>query len=282
MKAVMVFCEGMHDVVFVRRSLEACRGYSTINKPVRELPSPFGVGATARKGFIAMHFDRQDIEDLKIDSEYPRTPKFESFIESSLGDPVFVLIRAGGNTKAKKVIDLLQHLDDVLDSDEYDVTEYAAAFLFDANARGLVETLEAFRQDYGTCFGDFSQVKHAGWISTATIPVGVFVFHRSPQEETGTLEDHLAPMVESWTPDRYAGAKAFIEDNTRHGDAASRDQARRLKAILTVTGQFGHPGASLSVILRKGLPDDKFSTSRASQALVEFLEGVPWKSGVSS
>lgn len=275
MKAVMVFCEGMHDVVFVRRSLEACGGYSTINKPVRELPSPFGVGATARKGFISMHFDRQDIEDLKIDSEYPRTPKFESFIESRPGDPVFVLIRAGGNTKAKRVIDLLQHLDVVLDSDEYDITEYAAAFLFDANARGLVETLEAFRQDYGTYFGDLLQVEHARWISTATIPVGVFVFHRSPQEETGTLEDHLAPMIRSWTPNRYADAKAFIENKRESSDAVSRNEAKRQKAIFTATGQFNHPGDSLSVILRDGLPTEQFTASPMSKAVVEFLENAP-------
>ena len=75
---------------------------------------------------------------------------------------MFVLIRAGGNTKAKQLIGLLQDLDVALGADRCDVTKYAAAFLFNANARGLVETLEAFRQDYGTHLGDLLQVEHAG------------------------------------------------------------------------------------------------------------------------
>lgn len=275
MKAVLVFCEGMHDVVFVRRSLKARGGYSTIKRSVRELPSPFGRSATATMGFIATHFYRQDIEDLKIDSEYPRTPKFESFVESTSGNPIFILVRVGGNTKAEQVIGLLQDLDVTLGADRYDVTEYAAAFLFDANARGLLETLKAFRQDYGSHLGDLSQIEHAKWISTATIPIGVFVFHRSPQEETGTLEDHLAPMIQSWTPDRYADAKAFIEKNENSSDAVSDNEAKRQKAVFTATGQFNHPGASLSVILNKGLPTEQFMASPMSKALAEFLENAP-------
>lgn len=197
MKAVLVFCEGTHDVAFVHRSLRALGGYDDVKEPIGKLPSPFGADKTTPRGLVATRFDQQDIEEFRLDNEYPPTPKYDSFVEKDSSDTMFVLLRAGGKDPAKQVID-------------------------------------------------------------------------------------LAPMVESWTPDKYAGAKAFIEDNTRQGDAASHDQARRLKAIFTVTGQFGHPGSSLSVILRKGLPDDKFSTSRASQALVEFLEGVPWKSDVFS
>lgn len=287
MKAVLVFCEGAHDVAFVRRSLHALGGYDDMKKPIGKLPSPFGGSTTSTRGLIATRLEQQDIEDFKLENEYPPTPKYDSLVGRDSSDTMFVLLRAGGKDAAEQVIDLLRDLAvafDVAQVAQYDVTEYAVAFLYDADAEGLTASLEKFWQNYGAHLGDLSRAEHAKWIATATVPVGVFVFH-NVATRTGTLEDHLAPMVESWTPDRYAGAKVFIEDNTRQGDAASHDQARRLKAIFTVTGQFGHPGASLSVILRKGLPDDKFSTSQASQALVAFLEGVPWKSrksGVSS
>ena len=274
MKAVLVFCEGAHDVAFVRRSLHALGGYDDMKKPIGELPSPFGVGKTTPRGLIARRFDRRNIQDLRLDSEYLPTPRYDSFVGRELSDAMFVLIRVGGKHATRQVLDLLKDLDEALEAGHYDVTEYAAAFLFDANAKGLPATLEAFRQDYGARLGDLSQVDHAKWISTATIPVGVFVFH-NVATQTGTLEDHMAPMVESWTPDRYAGAKAFIDDNRRPNDAASRNQANRLKAILTATGQFGQPGYSLSVILRKDLPSQQFSSSPASQALVEFLEKCP-------
>ena len=277
MKAVLVFCEGGHDVAFVRRSLHALGGYDDVKKPIGELPSPFGAGKTTPRGLIARRFDRRNIQDFRLDNEYPPTPRYDSFVGRESSDAMFVLIRAGSKYAARQVIDLLKDLDEALETGHYDVTEYAAAFLFDANAKGLPATLEAFRQDYGARLGDLSQAEHAKWIATATVPVGVFIFH-NVATQTGTLEDHLKQMVKSWTPDRYAGAKAFIDDNKRPDDAASRDQAKRLKAIFTVTGQFGHPGTSLFVIIRDGLPDDKFATSQASKALVEFLEGVPWKS----
>ena len=280
MKAVLVFCEGAHDAAFVRRSLSALGGYDDVKKPIGELPSPFGVGKTTPRGLIARRFDRQNIQDFRLDSEYPSTPKYDSFVGRESSDAMFVLVRAGGKYATKQVIALLEDLDEALKADRYDVTEYAAAFLYDANGEGLTARLEAFRQGYGDHLGDLSQAEHAKWIATATVPVGAFVFH-NVATQTGTLEDHLAPMVESWTPDRYAGATAFIDDNKRPDDAVSRDQAKRLKAIFTVTGQFGHPGTSLSVILRHGLPHENFLTSPASRELVEFLEGAPWKSGRS-
>ena len=49
MKAVLVFCEGRHDVAFAQRSLGAHGGCKWVDKPVRELPSPFGRGKTTRK-----------------------------------------------------------------------------------------------------------------------------------------------------------------------------------------------------------------------------------------
>ena len=284
MKAVLVFCEGAHDVAFVRRSLHALGGYNDVKKPIGKLPTPFGANdKTVGRGLIAARFDQQDIEEFRLDNEYPPTPKYDSFIGRESSDAMFVLIRAGGKYATKQVIDLLRDLAvafDVAQVAQYDVTEYAVAVLYDADAEGLTASLEKFRQNYGAHLGDLSRAEHAKWIATATVPVGVFVFH-NVATRTGTLEDHLAPMVESWTPDRYAGAKAFIDDNKRPDDTASRDQAKRLKAIFTVTGQFGHPGTSLSVILRDGLPHERFLTSPASRALVEFLEGVPWKSGRS-
>lgn len=288
MKAVLVFCEGAHDAAFVRRSLHALTRCADIEEPIRALPTPFGGdGKTLGRGLIATRLGQQDIEEFRLGREYPSTPKYDYFVRSESRDTMFVLIRAGGQDTAKQVIDLLGHVAvafEVAQVARYDVTEYAVAVLYDADAEGLTARLEKFRQNYGDHLGDLSRAEHAKWIATATVPVGVFVFH-NVATQTGTLEDHLAPMVESWTPGRYAGATAFIDDNKRSDDDASHDQAKRLKAIFTVTGQFGHPGASLAVILRDGLPDDQFSTSQASKALVEFLEGVPWKSrksGVSS
>ena len=107
--------------------------------------------------------------------------------------------------------------------------------------------------------------------------MGFFVFRKSAQEETGTLENHLAPMAESAWPDRYGKARKFIDTNMDAEDKVSSKDAERLKAIITATGQFNHPGDPMSIIIgRGGLPKEQFETSPLSRELVDFLTRTPW------
>lgn len=162
----------------------------------------------------------------------------------------------------------------------FDVSDYAAAFLFDADQEGVAATLTAFRNHYRAHFGDLASVEHGKWVATNTVPVGFFVFHRSAQDQTGTLEDHLAPMVVSAWPARYAGARGFVDRYREANDKVSGRDAERLKAIITATGQFDHPGDPMSVIIgRTGLPRAQFTTSPLSKELADFLTGTPWNDG---
>ena len=191
---------------------------------------------------------------------------------------IFLPVRTNGKGQFRAVIDLLEDVDASMDIDRVAVTEYAAAFLFDADAAGMAATLEEFRERYRGHFDDLSEAAHSQWVATAKCPVGVFVFHRSAEDETGTLEDHLAPMVSAARPDRYVSARDFIDDNRRPGDEVSRSGATRLKAIITSAGQFDHPGSPLSsMIARDGIPKEQFQTSPTSRALAAFLQGAPWR-----
>ena len=283
MKAVLVLCEGRHEVVFVQRSLGAVAGCRWVNEPMKDLPSPFGAIPGISKGLIARRFERS-FEDLALRrAAYPPLPHFESAVDKQAAGIVFILVRANGKSQADSIVDLLQEVDESLRVPAVDILEYAVAFLFDADADRLTATLEAFREDYGEHFGDLSDAGHAKWVATATCPVGVFVFHKTEADETGTLEDHLAPMVESAWPDRYAVARGFIDDNRKPCDEVSRNDATRLKAIITSAGQFAHPGSPLStMIARDGIPETQFAASPMSRALVDFLKGAPWRNHQSS
>ena len=282
MKAVLVFCEGHHDVVFAQRSLGAHGGCEWVDKPIGKLPSPFGrTSRVARKGLIARRFERQAVDNLRLrNAAHPPLPCFESVVENTATDTMFFLVRAHGQDQQDLVMNLLQTLDLTITEEPagtFDVSEYAAAFLFDANGAGVTSTLAAFRDRYGGHFGDLSNIEHGKWVSEATVPVGCFVFHRSAADETGTLEDHLAPMAASAWPERYAGAERFVDGNRTADDKVSNREAERLKAIITVTGQFDHPGDPLSIIIdRNGLPRAQFETSSLSAALADFLTGTPW------
>lgn len=283
MRAVLVFCEGHHDVAFALRSLGAHGGCEWVDKPVGELPSPFGRVRPAGKGLIATRYERQALEELTVQAAaHPPLPSFESVVENTVTNTLFVLVRTHGQDQVDPVLDLLQALNDSITEEHagtFDVSQYAAAFLFDANGEGVASTLAASRNRYSTPFGDLANIEHGKWVTTNTVPVGCFVFHRSARDQTGTLEDHLAPMAESAWPERYAAARRFIDDNREDADEVSSSDAAQLKAIVTATGQFGLPGAPMTVIVgdrEKGLPRAQFDESRLSAELASFLAGAPW------
>ena len=281
MKAVLVFCEGRHDVVFAQRSLGAHGGCVWVDKHLGELPSPFGPGGVATKGLIARHFEQHALEDLTLQAAtHPPLPCFESIVENTATDTMFFMVRVHGQDRSEPVVELLTSLDVTIGQEPsgmFDVSEYAAAFLFDANGEGVTATLAGFRNHYGAHFGDLSNLEHGEWVRDTTVPVGCFVFHKSTDDQTGTIEDHLAPMVERAWPDRYTGAERFLEEKRHDGDKVSSNEAERLKAIITVTGQFDHPGDPMSIIIgRTGIPPAQFEESPMSAELAEFLTRTPW------
>ena len=281
MKAVLVFCEGRHDVVFAQRSLGAHGGCDWVKRPIRELPSPFGRGGAANKGLVETRFEQQAVEDRTLQAAaHPPVPCFESLVENTTTGTMFFMVRAHGKVRRDPIVELLQSLDVTITEEPagtFDVTEYAAAFLFDANGEGLASTLNGFRELYGPHFGDLVNLGHGTWAVQTKVPVGCFVFHRSDHEPTGTIEDHLAPMVQLAWPERYTGAEHFVDGNRTAADKVSEREAERLKAIITVTGQFDHPGDPMSLIIGpRGLPRAQFETSPLSAELAGFLLGTPW------
>ena len=281
MKAVLVFCEGRHDVVFAQRSLGARGGCTWVDKHLGELPSPFGPNGVATKGLIARRFEQHALEDLTLQAAaHPPLPCFESIVENTATGTMFFMVRVHGQDRSEPVVELLTSLDVTITQEPsgmFDVSEYAAAFLFDANGEGVTATLARFRNRYGAHFGDLSNLEHGEWVGDTTVPVGCFVFHKSTHDQTGTIEDHLAPMVERAWPNRYAGAERFLEEKRHDGDKISSNEAERLKAIITVTGQFDHPGDPMSIIIgRTGIPPAQFEESPMSAELAEFLTRIPW------
>ena len=197
----------------------------------------------------------------------------------ALFTPTMRLTRANGKQQADAVVELLRYLDNsLLDVGPVDISGYATAFLFDADDEGLAATLDAFRNGYGEHFGDLSTADHAVWVDAQTCHVGAFVIHRSPSDPTGTLEDHLAPLVAEAWPSHFSAASAFIDGGKQTDEAVSRGEAKRLKAIITSVGQFEHPGEPLSTLVdRGGIPTAQFETCELSQELVRFLQAVPWR-----
>lgn len=278
MKAVLVFCEGNHDVVFVERSLGACANCVRMERPIGKLPSPFGADDTSRRGLIAQRLQGISVEDLALRDKYPPTPQFQTVLEESQQRLMFLLIQMGSKWNENRVIPLVRGVDELMHAhDEYEVSEHAVAFLFDANDVGVSATVSTFRDKYASYYGDLSGIAPGHWMTTAKTPVGLYVLH-ADSSESGTLENHVAPMVESAWPDRYAAATEYIDRNSGRDDAVSRSEANRLKAVITSAGQFDHPSRPMTTILaHNGLPDGVYRSSSAANDLASFLLSTPWQ-----
>ena len=282
MRAVFVFCEGRHDVVFVQRSLNALGGCRYVKKAITEFPSPFGRGRTTKQGLLATRLTEYDLEELTLTAAaVSRLPCFEAALENRKSKTIFFPVRIGGQDHTEPVLDLLHDLGVAFQpglAEDYEVTRYAVAFLVDADEDGVEGKLALFRKRYADEFGDLSGAGHGKWLVETAVPVGCFVFHRSSDDPAGTLEDHLEPMAKEAWPQRYEEARRFIDDGRGPADEVSRNKAELVKARITVSGQFDHPGDPMTQIIRdKRLPDSQFQKSALSRALTDFLKGTPWK-----
>ena len=289
MRAVLVICEGRHDIAFVQRSMCAIAGGLLKGVRVGELPSPFGTIPRGSDGLIAEHIEksakRKRAADRKLlGAAILPLPQFDDAVWDDGRNEIYLFVNSGGIDRHDDVIELLEGVDESMDLPGFDmdITEYATAFLVDANDRGIDETQKNVCNRYSNHFRKLSATAHATWTDSDKCPVGIFIFCRC--DGTGTLEDHVAPMAALAWKERYKNACNFIDQGKKNSDKVSRRRANRLKAIIACVGQFNFPGDSLFSVIKHGgrdggIPDSEFKNSKVSNELVEFLQGVRWDNG---
>lgn len=282
MKAVFVFCEGNHDVTFVARSLGQMANATWVGDPIGRLPSPLGPVPDPKnpnrpklEGLIARRYSARVLDDLKLQAAaHPAQPAFEAIVKAS--DTLYVLVRCHGDGAAQDAIGLVQDVITLLNpAFGTDVKEVAAAFLFDADS-ALAHREATFAHKYGKLLQGNDPPTHGSWVKTPS-RIGLYIFH-DPTQMKGTLEDLLAPLVAQEWNVRWQAADSYLTTYVAADDPIAIKPAERLKAQITITGQFRTPGDPMTTILadRKwGLPAAHFNCS-ASQSLVRFLQGVPW------
>lgn len=273
MRAVLVFCEGMHDVVFITRSLGQ-NGGTWVGTPIDQLPTPFGRGPNS-KSFIVQLYGQRNLGERPVQAAIHATkPSFARAVRHEPSDTLYLMLQSDADRSSDDVVKLLDLLTATLMSGRFDVQDLATAFVFDADA-GLAERSARFRGLYSTFFGDLTDLAHGGWLTTAKGPLGLFVFHDATTQR-GTLESLLGTIVEGVWPTLWSGAGAFIDEHAQASDPVRKNASEEIKARITIAGQVQCPGDPMSIVLgRNGLPASCFSGPHSRQ-LVDFLLAVPW------
>ena len=276
-KALMVFCEGQHDVAFVSKVMRNFFGFSRVSWKFSEYPSPFNE-------LLRANVEKHAAQDLSLNNDRPFLP---SQVLAKDND-VALLFGCGGN-RADKVKDLLSDFLPLLTNakifpgDATSVTDSVHyLFLYDADDRGA----NKIRQE---TVKTFTQVDEIVWLSEWLVDEenpfaatsgdkAIYIWGKTPEQ--GTLEDLLHPLFERCHPTLFKQASDATDQMFDCWKIDSSELAvaipaisKRHKAIITIMGQHKKPGGAMSVILdqAKMIKPDDFKNSSEAKAFANFI-----------
>jgi hypothetical protein len=282
MEALLVFCEGPHDVAFIQQALKICLNFEKVTWKFSEYPSPFNsLFKTSVKNHAA--------DDLSLDMAH----KF--FLPDSVWkkDEVLILVfNTGGKSQTEKVKSLLKSFLTLLEqaktfpeNSASIITQAKYLFLYDADHIGTAALFNEIKQSF-SIIEDENSWSFDDWIFLNKHPFGAvsgdkaaYIWCTNP--ENGTLEDMILPMLEKDQENLIEKVTGFVDSGifvweTEHKKLKNRfsEIAARKKAIITCAGQREKTGSSMNVIIgqAKLISEDTFLSNASVKAFVTFIE----------
>jgi hypothetical protein len=280
MKALMIFCEGPHDVAFVRSIFETLFSFRRVSWKFSEYPSPFNQ-------LFKRSVERHAAQDLALDMAH----KFFLPDQVLMRDGQLVLLfNSGGKSKIDKIKELLSDLIPMmlnagvfLQNATEAISESKYLFFYDADDVGA----ESVREQTYAAFAQLiagEQWMAAPWSIDAHNPFAavsddkaIYIWGATP--ENGTLEDLLHPMFAVENAKSIEMAEAYIDSaftwDLTNGELkrSVAETAKRKKAIITAIGQRKKPGSSMNVVLdqAKLVSTETLLSNHNVQSLARFI-----------
>ncbi|HFV9294204.1 TPA: hypothetical protein ACIAIE_004073 [Serratia fonticola] len=279
-KSILIFCEGPHDVAFMRRIFIDLIAASEFTGKFIDLPAPF-------QQIFQTAIEKHAELDLSLDMAH----KF--FLPDKIltkDDKYIILFNAGGNERCNRIKPFIQRL--------WDFT--AAAETFPGNASSIIKEhkyifisdadYKNHNQALSEISNNFSQIDDTQWIGEEWVKVeNTFIATNEIQEHVaafvwcsrdsgnGTLEDVLLECLHD--NDDFTRANEIIRElhdwEIEHLDLERKiaEIARMYKATISLMGQRKKPGSSMSVIVGQSriINQDNLVKSRTVNDLVRFI-----------
>ncbi|MGG5290451.1 hypothetical protein [Pseudomonas shirazensis] len=273
-QALLIFCEGPHDAAFTRLTLEKAFNYERQTLRFSEFPYPFSsIFKKSAQDHVA--------DDLRLDM----AKKFFLPDHVLRKDEKLVLIfNYGGSNRKSSVTPFLEKLFVLNNVGQAFSTGSKASrisylFMADADSIGSQRTLAKISKDFAVISDSpwisetwNNVVNTCGYDQGAEENIYAYIWRHSTQDK-GTLESVIEECLDL-TP-----FLAVVDDrfqwSTEHDDSerASAEQAKRVKAAVSLMGQRAKPGSSMSVIVDQGglLGTERLHSSQSVRALIDFL-----------
>lgn len=277
-KALLVLCEGPHDVAFVNQIFKFCFGANEERLKFSEYPSPFNQ-------LFRTSVEKHAAKDLSLDMAH----KF--FLPDKTlrkDDWLILLFNAGGKTQVDKLTSFLKDF----------LTLYKEASVFPQEAISTISEakyLFLYDVDHNTpdtvavwMQKQFATIEEREWIlnewniagnNRGVIQDDKALYVWADKEGKGTLEAILFPLYEISSPELLKKSQQFIEDNFLW-DAKGKNlkqkfkkEADKKKAILCTAGQGEKPGRPLSAIINDNVlgKQEDIVNAMPVRDFVEFL-----------
>ena len=250
--ALLVFCEGNHEVAFMHRLLRKCLGFGNVPCSFSEYPSPFN---QMFKENVERHM-RSDHTLGSVHSFY--LP--EKILEN--GDLIILLFNAGGVPNMPAVGRFLDEFLEILgEAQTFRIDSWVKKarylFLYDADDKGADRLRKQIKKTFATVgqrpflTADW-RIDASDCGAATAAEIGVYIW--SGEQGLGTIEDVLMPVVRACDPSRVDKAEKCVDDlfvwevDSPKLKRCVSERASRQKAIMTLLGQKKKPGSSLNVI----------------------------------
>lgn len=255
-KATLIFCEGPHDVGYVRMVFRKLMGFDYVKLKFSDMPSPF-------HRLFSTAVQKHAAQDMALDFAH----KF--FLPDSVlrkGDDLVFLFNSGGKTKFEKVRQLLADYIPTLGQAKtfaQGAQEVTVAvkymFLYDTDADGLAKisrrVVKEFAEVAGTPFLTAPWKTPQSKFGLLSDDKALYVWGDTPDK--GTLEDIVLPMITSDHGDLVKQAEDAMSEmftwKTDHEkpERAVAEAEKYKKAVITTAGQRANSGLSMTVIIER-------------------------------
>lgn len=288
-KALIIFCEGAHDIAFVNQIFKYCfnaekaKGVDKEGRKFSEYPAPFN---QLFKTNVEKHADK----DLSLDMAKKFFLPDRTLV---MDDWIILLFNAGGADKSKEIkvflkdFIILYSKAQVFPGEATSVIkEVKYLFLYDADCKTPNDVACRMQGQFVTIDDEEWECKEWSlneWSikenERGVIQADKALYVWAGENGKGTLEDLLYPIYQATKPELIDQSKQFIDNTFEWNTDTNKEKekyaalAKVLKATICTAGQGKRPGRPLSAIIQDNVLGNKVNIIQAEpvKQFVNFI-----------
>ncbi len=288
---VTAFCEGPHDIAFLNRILKSIGFKSNNGCRIGKYPKPFS-------DLIEQETKKTSVSEINLTQLRRGLLPVETLVKS---DTYFFLYSTEGKDQKPTRQRMLKELDGFIQKDDLEIikmpqdTQLSVLYLFDADSDGISYRVKQINDELKEVFQEVTQdviSRNNSYSTILNIKIGVSIF-TGPDNNNGTLEDVLIPLMREDNEPIFKNAETFLTENfddsrlfpikmkldrgelieSRSTKAKDKLKFDKNKSLIGTVGQLQKSGMSNAVCIGQCdfISLKKIQKDSKCQEIIEFI-----------